>query len=276
MTRRVTILCDNAVGPLAGTLGEHGFAALVDYPGGTLLFDTGQGGTLLLNAARMQRDLRQVERVVLSHGHYDHTGGLRPLLEACGPKKVHAHPAVFGKRYRVRDTGESISIGIPDSEEELRALGADFDLDDRFRELAPGMFLTGEVPRTTSFETGDTGLFCDDEGCRPDPLMDDQSLVIVSDRGLVLLLGCCHAGLVNTVEWARQRTGVAEVYAIVGGTHLGFASGGQLEETIRALRGYRVKKLVAGHCTGFLAAARLWQEFPGSCHPARVGYTIEV
>src|SRR5512138_2215457 len=112
MKFRITILCDNSVGPISGTLGEHGFAALVEYEGGALLFDTGHGRTLLANAQRMNRDLRGVAKVVLSHGHYDHSGGLWPLLQSCGGKEVYAHPGVFDRRYAVRNRERSLSIGI--------------------------------------------------------------------------------------------------------------------------------------------------------------------
>lgn len=276
MKQRISILCDNTVGPVAGTLGEHGFAALVEYPGGALLFDTGQGATLLTNAQRMNKDLHRVETVVLSHGHYDHSGGLLPLLRTCGPKRVLAHPALFAPRYRVKDTGEAIAIGIPYTEEYLLGQGARFDFSQGPREVAKGMLLTGEVPRRTEFETGDRGLYSDPAKEHVDPLPDDQSLVIRGERGLTILLGCCHAGLVNTIEAARQLTDESEVYAVVGGTHLGFCTGDQLEQTIQTLRRYRVRKICAGHCTGFAAAARLAHEFPGVFQPIAVGYCLEV
>jgi 7,8-dihydropterin-6-yl-methyl-4-(beta-D-ribofuranosyl)aminobenzene 5'-phosphate synthase len=276
MTYRITVLCDNTVSPLAGTLGEHGFAALVEWQGGSLLFDTGQGDTLLHNALRMNRDLHRVAGVALSHGHYDHTGGLLPLLRTCGGKEIFAHPALFARRYRVKDTGDSIPIGIPYDEAFLRGMGGRFSFDARFREIAPGIYLTGEVPRNSPFEKGDAGLCCDDSGCTADPLADDQSLVIRTGKGLVLVLGCCHAGLINTIEHARRETGVAEVHAVIGGTHLGLSGQPQLEETIRALKPYGIKKICAGHCTGFAAAARLAREFPGQFHPAQVGYTLEI
>jgi len=276
MKFRITVLCDNSVGPISGTLGEHGFAALVEHEGGTVLFDTGQGNTLLHNAQRMNRDLRKVGKVVLSHGHYDHTGGLWPLLQACGGKEVYAHPAVFARRYAVRDRERSQSIGIPYGEEFLRGQGAAFNLSRVFREIEPDIFLTGEVPRTTPYEQGDTGLFCDDAGCISDHLPDDQSLILRTARGLVLLLGCCHAGIINTIELAREKTGITELYAVIGGSHLGFCSQAQLDETIKALRVSGVQKICGSHCTGFAASARLAKEFPGHYHPAQVGYTLEV
>src|SRR5450631_1993441 len=107
MTFRITILCENSVGPISGALGEHGFAALVEPSvGKPILFDTGLGATLLHNARRMNRDLSVINKVVVSHGHYDHSGGLWPLLQECGPKNVYGHPAIFRPRHRVKDTGE--------------------------------------------------------------------------------------------------------------------------------------------------------------------------
>lgn len=272
---RITVLCENTVGPISGTLGEHGFAALVEGNGVSLLFDTGTGNTLLSNALRMNRDLRRVDKVVLSHGHHDHTGGLLPLLGIRGEVEVHAHPAVFSRRYRVRDDGESFPIGIPFDEAYLRGMGARFILEAGFREIAPDVFLTGQVPRRTPFEEGDQRMFLDPAGEKRDPLADDQSLIIRGGKGLVLLLGCCHAGVINTIEHAVERTGEARVWAVAGGTHLGFCPSGQLEATIKALHARGVRGIAAGHCTGFAASARLLREFGGGFQPAHVGYTLE-
>jgi 7,8-dihydropterin-6-yl-methyl-4-(beta-D-ribofuranosyl)aminobenzene 5'-phosphate synthase len=273
---RLTVLCDNSVGPVSGTLGEHGFAALVECDGFGLLFDTGMGQTLLNNAMRMNKDLRSVAKVAVSHGHHDHTGGLLPLLRNYGAKEIYAHPAIFSHRYRVRDKGDSTPIGIPYDEAYLRGAGAVFKYSESFREIETGVFLTGEVPRKSGFERGDAGLFCDASGCMPDQVPDDQSLVIITGKGLVLLLGCCHAGMINTINYAMEKTGVSEVYALIGGAHLGFCDASQMEHTIKALRDFDIRRICGSHCTGFAASARLHGEFPGRFHHAQVGYTLEV
>ena len=258
-------------------MGEHGFSALIEpFDGDPLLFDTGQGLTLLHNARLMNKDLSLVRKVVISHGHYDHTGGLKPLLDACGGKQVYSHPSVFRSRFRVKDTGECYPIGIPASREELEAAGASFDLAKEFRTIAPGICLTGEVPRVTGFETGDQGLYCDCTGQELDITPDDQSLVLETAKGLVLILGCCHAGLINTVEHVAYMTGRRDIYAVIGGTHLGFCSQEQIRMTAAALRAMGIKKLAASHCTGFAASALMSRELPKEFQTAMVGYTLEV
>jgi 7,8-dihydropterin-6-yl-methyl-4-(beta-D-ribofuranosyl)aminobenzene 5'-phosphate synthase len=277
MKGRITILCENSVGPLSGTLGEHGFSALIELSDGSpILFDTGQGLTLLHNARCMNKDLSRVGDVVISHGHYDHAGGLKPLLEMCGTKRVYSHPSVFCPRYRVKDTGECHPISFPVSREELETAGAVFDLSSEFRAIAPGIYLTGEVPRVTDFETGDQGLYRDCTGQELDNTPDDQSLVLETEKGLVLVLGCCHAGLVNTLEHVAYMTGRRDIHAVIGGTHLLFCSQEQIGKTVAALRTLGIKKLAAGHCTGFAASARLSRELPKEFQTAMVGYTVEV
>lgn len=277
MKYRITILCENSVGPISGALGEHGFSALIEETGGeAILFDTGQGLTLLHNARLMNKDLSTTGKAVLSHGHYDHAGGLLPLLKEHGGKTIFTHPGVFKPRNRVKDTGECYPIGMPESRATLEQAGAVFDLSADFRAIAPGIYLTGEVPRVTDFETGDQGLYCDCAGTEPDTTPDDQSLFLESDKGLVILLGCCHSGLINTLEHVACITGRRDIYAVIGGTHLAFTGSSQLEKTIELLKRWKIKKLAASHCTGFNASARLSREMAKEFQAAMVGYTLEV
>jgi 7,8-dihydropterin-6-yl-methyl-4-(beta-D-ribofuranosyl)aminobenzene 5'-phosphate synthase len=224
----------------------------------------------------MNKDLSAVSTVIISHGHYDHAGGLLPLLQELGSRVVFAHPGAFDSRFRVKDTGECISIGIPYTREVLETAGAVFNLSTEFREIAPSIFLTGEVPRLTPFETGDQGLFRNCSGKERDITPDDQSLVLVTDKGLVIVLGCCHAGLINTMDHVAERLGRRDLYAVIGGTHLGFCSAEQLDQTMAVLKKSGICKLAPSHCTGFAASARLSRDLPKAFQLASVGYTLEV
>jgi 7,8-dihydropterin-6-yl-methyl-4-(beta-D-ribofuranosyl)aminobenzene 5'-phosphate synthase len=231
---------------------------------------------LLHNARRMNKNLSAVGVVAISHGHHDHAGGLLPYLREYGPRRVCGHPGIFDQRFRVKDTGESIPIGLPHSRETLESAGAVFDLSAEFRRLAPGVYLSGEVPRASAFEKGDQGLYCDCTGQELDRTMDDQSLVLETDKGVVVLLGCCHAGMINTLEHIAHATGRRDVRAMIGGTHLAFCGQEQMEKTIQMIKGWGVGKIAAGHCTGFAASTRLYREMPRQFQVAPVGYTLEV
>ncbi|BCR04151.1 MBL fold metallo-hydrolase [Desulfuromonas versatilis] len=259
MKTRLTILCENTVRPLEGLIGEHGFACYLETAKGNYLFDTGQGLGIGGNARILEKDLAQIRAVVLSHGHWDHTGGLPEVLRQTGPVDVWGHPAMFKARYHSKDS-EQRYIGVPHRRDYLEALGARFRLENRWREIGPGVYLTGEIPRRTPFEKGDPHMhLADQEGSarQPDPLEDDLSLVVESDKGLILVLGCAHAGLVNILRHVQEQTGRQEIYAIIGGTHLGFADDAQFAQTLAALEDFRVKKLGVSHCTGLPRAAAL-------------------
>jgi 7,8-dihydropterin-6-yl-methyl-4-(beta-D-ribofuranosyl)aminobenzene 5'-phosphate synthase len=253
---KITVLADNCVVRPLPLIGEHGFAAFVEREGEALLFDTGQGFALLQNARVLGIDLRRARAVALSHGHYDHTGGLAAFLSLTGPRPVHAHPGLFAPRSWKRPDGEALSIAIPFDRAALEGRGAVFHLDEKWRELLPGFHLTGEVPRLTSFEGGDATLVSEPSGA-PDPHPDDLSLVVEGEEGLAVLLGCAHAGVVNILRHVQARFPGRPLHTVMGGTHLGFASEAQLAATIEELRGMGVRRLGASHCTGLAAACRL-------------------
>ncbi len=276
---RLTILCENVVANLRG-IGEHGFAVFVETETGTYLFDTGAGIGILRNSLTFSRDLRSVQKVLLSHGHYDHTGGMRDVLGMTGPVEVHGHPAIFDEKYAVERVGEDMTvrfIGMRERRESLEASGADFRLASSFRDIAKGVYLTGEIPRLSSFETGDKRLAVKKgETYDVDTVPDDGALVVSTEGGLVVLLGCAHAGTVNTLEHVRKHLPDLPIRAVIGGTHWGILPEEAVDLSIKALVDMEIDTVGVCHCTGIAYAARLIRELGERGFYASVGTVFEV
>lgn len=275
MLKQLTVLCENSIGKSVKAIGEHGFACLVDTVNGLYLFDTGQGLGLLHNCRELNVSLAGVRGILLSHGHFDHTGGLSLALGQTGPCTVYAHPDLFRQRFWVGKY-EQRENGIPFSRAELEGKGAAFDLSADFRKISPGLWVTGAIPRTTPHETVDPALcFRDKSGAlRHDCLEDDCSVVIESQKGLVVLLGCAHAGLANILHHVAEKMGVDQIYAVVGGMHLAPASDEQFAQSVSVLQQYKVQKIGVGHCTGQRRAAELYAQFPCETFFLSVGATL--
>ncbi len=276
MKVEITVLCENSVGLPFGGIGEHGFACFIETEEGNYLFDTGQGIGISQNAMLLQKDLSSIKAIMLSHGHFDHTGGLPLVLLQRGRVPVYAHPEIFIERFR---SGSRRSVGIPFRRSHLESLGAEFRLSREMVEVAPGLTLTGEVPRHTPFEKGDTEMIAryeDGREIQPDPIVDDLSLVIDSDKGLIVLLGCAHAGMINILDYVIEKFNRDRIYAVIGGTHLGFSEEEQFTETLKAIGRYNIEKLGVSHCTGLDKAARLYARMPEHFFFACVGATLKV
>ncbi len=278
MKARITVLCENTVGSLIGT-GEHGFSAFVETEAGNYLFDTGNGSSIVRNALLLRKDLVSIKKVFLSHGHQDHAGGLPEVLRLRGEVEVLAHPDIFVERIAVlkKDGHEERRFaGIPYNRGYLEFSGAQFILKKEFYEAEKGLFLTGEVPRKTPFEKPDPRLFAKAGGdWVSDKFRDDQSLVLDTPKGLVIIFGCAHSGMINTINHVMEKTGKGEIYGLVGGTHLGFLRPEQLEESIDALKALALEYIGVSHCTGLRASARLAQEFGDRFFYGHVGATFE-
>ena len=276
---KITILCENLVGKLIGS-GEHGFSAFIETEEGNFLFDTGSGPSIVANSFVFNKDLRSVKKIFLSHGHFDHSGGLPEVLKLRSKVDVHIHPHVFLDRIAVhKENGEEKKrfVGIPYKKVYLESLGANFILNSDFIEVEKGIFLTGEVPRKTLFEKSDPRLFSEINGkIAPDIFLDDQSLILDTEKGLILILGCAHSGMINIIHHVIHKTGKEKFYAIMGGTHLDFLAPEQLEESIKALKQMEIEKIGVSHCTGMRAAFRLQQEFKDRFFYGCVGSVFEL
>ncbi len=270
-TVRITVLVENTAQGM-GILAEHGLAWWIEWGDRRLLFDTGQGAVLVSNAYKLGVSVRRCDAVAISHGHYDHTGGLADVLRNSQRLPVYVHPAALEPKYARTGQGPAREIGIPfPSLRALREHALDIVATESPTTLWDGLKLTGPVPRTTDFEdTG--GLFFLNEVCsKPDPLIDDQSLFFEADGGVVVLLGCAHAGVVNTLRYVRELSGGTPFRAVLGGMHLVGASPERVERTIAELRRLEIDTFAPGHCTGTAAVAAIWKAFPGRCATCHVG-----
>lgn len=244
-------------------MGEWGFAALVEADGRRILFDTGlHPETVLQNARELGIDLSTVTDVVLSHHHGDHTGGLLALrreLSGKAPRaisRVHVAPGIFSSRRRPgSDEEANPTISIKSA---MEGTGAAFVEHKKAEEIFPGIWVTGPVPRPYPERNwGPPASIVTGKGLVTDSLPEDMSLMIETERGFVLVVGCGHAGTVNTVEYGRKILGTEPVYAIIGGLHLFAATDSALAWTSARLRSSNLRYLLGAHCTGIEAVFRI-------------------
>jgi 7,8-dihydropterin-6-yl-methyl-4-(beta-D-ribofuranosyl)aminobenzene 5'-phosphate synthase len=269
---KITTLADNFAG--SNCLAQWGFSCLlnlVDTNGEKrkVLFDTGAvPEALLVNVRLLKVDLAGVDCLILSHGHHDHTGAIVESVRAAGGMNVYAHPHVFLPRVFINARGKRRVIGVPKKQnrERIEAAGGKIVFSREPVEVVPGLWTTGEIPRK-SFENplplrkGERLLVRMGGREVEDKILDDQGLFTVVDGvGCFVVAGCCHAGLINTLNHIKKLVGVDDMYGFVGGTHLVDRSDEYVEKTISGLTG--LKLISPCHCTGFKAEARLWKAFP--------------
>jgi len=257
-------------------MGEHGLAFHIRAGAESMLFDTGQSGLIARNAQRLGVGLGRVGAVALSHGHYDHTGGLPTILAAARKPRLFLHPAARERKFRRRKDGVTEEIGFSAAAHDALQGGVGaLVATDLPTEVVPGIFVTGQVPRRTTFEDNGGVFFLDPAGTRPDPLLDDQALFFDTPEGVVVLCGCAHSGVGNIVETVGTLAKGRPIRTIIGGLHLHSASDARIEATIALLGRIDGLSVHAGHCTGPKPTAALWNAFPGRCGECSVGTRFE-
>ncbi|HDQ13841.1 MAG TPA: MBL fold metallo-hydrolase [Sediminispirochaeta sp.] len=260
-------------------LAEWGLSFFVRIADRRYLFDTGQGISAAVNAEVLGVDLSRVEAVLLSHGHYDHVGGLPSLARKIKnrPIPVYAHPDIFARKYSIKPQGPLFG-GIPWGRDYLESLGFEFALSSAPRYLEEDLILSGEVPMDSSFESVSEKLLLkgDDGAFSQDLVKDDQSLYLRTNLGLIILLGCAHRGVVNIVRHAKELTGEKKIYMLLGGTHLHDAEPERVEKTAEALKELGVQWLGVSHCTGGRAAVHLASVFEAKFFFNNAGTRIDL
>jgi 7,8-dihydropterin-6-yl-methyl-4-(beta-D-ribofuranosyl)aminobenzene 5'-phosphate synthase len=262
MECRITTLAENTAG-MRDIVAEWGFSALIETEEMKVLMDTGCGHGIIYNADLLGVDLGSIDAIVISHAHQDHTGGLRQALRRIGKDvEVIAAPNLWDERYSSKGVARPRYNGIPFTRAELEGLGARFTMTQEPVALTENITTTGEVPAVTDFERvgSDYLLVRVGDGYQADTFPDDRALIVKSEEGLVVILGCAHRCIINTLYHAQELTGVHAIHTVVGGCHLIDAPEERVRRTIDALKELDVKRIGVSHCTGLKAGAMMAHE----------------
>ena len=235
---------------------------LIETADANILLDTGQTNSVTHNAKVLGIDLKKVDKIVLSYGHTDHTGGLKNVLKTMGKKvEIVAHPDVVDAKYSGKQEDNRENIAMPFQVQELEKLGAQFRLSRTPVKLSTDIMTTGEVPMVTDFEAmpADRSSVEEKGKWQADELNDDLALIINTKPGLIVVLGCSHHGMINTLYHAQKITGRKEIRMVIGGCHLINSPVERVYRTIDALQALDIKKIGVSHCTGMEGAAIMAQ-----------------
>jgi 7,8-dihydropterin-6-yl-methyl-4-(beta-D-ribofuranosyl)aminobenzene 5'-phosphate synthase len=260
---------------------KHGLSFLIETSmagiSSKILMDVGPPPDIALqNADIINADVAKVNAIVISHGHYDHAGGLLEILKRIGrPIPIVAHPRVFNPKFVLKPNLKF--IGPEFDQSSVRAAGGILLLARNPIKIANGVTTSGEVARETLFEKTEEFWTVEDEHFIKDPIIDDQALFIdLKDKGLVVITGCAHSGIINTVKHAQKITGINHVYAIIGGLHLAKADEDTIQASINELLRINPKSIYPCHCTGSKAIHNLLNSFLDRCKPIQTGDVIEL
>lgn len=240
---RISVLCDNET--MNNSLGkEWGLSMALELPGDELwLWDCGATPLFLKNAAEMRIKPEKAKGIALSHGHWDHTGGMDALMDAQFMGPVYAHPDFSAERFAKEDDGSAKKASFPCEYPGTVIVRDHVELDD-------GLFMITSIPRREGFFEATEGLFIDPEMTETDHVPDDAFLLLMSNSGPVVILGCCHSGIGNSLYHLRELTGIDKVHAIIGGLHLFHSGENEFEKTAALIEEFDPEMISAGHCTG--------------------------
>ncbi len=270
---KITVVVDNTA---AGKLyAEHGLAYYIECDSKRIFFDSGQGKVIRHNCDKLDIDPLRANAFVLSHGHYDHTGGMKYLSEHFSDNvKVYLHPGVLEKKYAKDNDKFRYNGTAKKNKEWLKSIGKRLVFTEKPTNVFKDVWVTGEIPRIHKIEKIKKKCFLRKDINYPDYLVDDQSMFFYSAKGIVVLLGCCHSGIGNTLDYISKLTGEKEIYAVIGGMHLKDVSKERLDFTAKILKKYKLKLFAPCHCTGQKSAAYLYAKNPDIFDECYTGKTF--
>ena len=271
---RFTILVDDSAGD-PDLQSAHGLSVWIEADHLRVLFDTGPGAIALDNARRLGLEPAEIDAVAISHGHNDHTGGLPETLAACQKAQLFLHPAALRERYSRSSDGTVRASGFPLEAGELFATRKEYvHWTNAVTHLQPAVFMTGEIPRTVPLEAPGARFFLDAECTAPDTLLDDQALAFETADGVVVFLGCSHAGVSNTLTSALHASRTGRLRAVIGGMHLAEASSQAVDRLADEIEKLRPQLVCPCHCTGAAAREALKRRLPDAFLELRTGSSL--
>ncbi|THB64178.1 MAG: MBL fold metallo-hydrolase [Desulfovibrio sp.] len=267
----IAVLADNLSLPGFGQ--EHGLSLALTPDNGELwLWDTGASPLFLDTANKLGVDISRAKGLALSHGHYDHAGGISHLLDIGFSGPIFAHPGYASPRFSVSRGEKTRSIGMEKTSAPLPLPGI-VEVSSR-QELAPGLTMLADIPRLPGCPQYTDDFYFDAQAEKPDPVADDSCLLLESAKGPVLILGCCHSGLANTLAHVREAMGVTSLHAVVGGLHLMDVGERDFSEAASLLEDCGAQRIHAGHCTGNAALGYLQKRLGRRFAPLGTGQRL--
>lgn len=272
---KLSILVNNYV-TSSKLLAEHGLSFFIEAHDRQILFDTGQTAAFIHNAKVLELDLTSIETIILSHGHYDHTGGLESLLKLNNEAKLFMHPLVFQEKYSLKN-GNLKYAGIPFDLNKAVVDKNRLNFNTKASYIYDNVLLSGEIPRNNDFEVIPKSLMIKEDGkLKQDNIIDEQMLIIREKRGIIIILGCSHPGVANCIEYASSLIPNEKILALVGGMHLNSASNERIDKTINYLKSKDIERIIPLHCTGFKAMCEIKRVFKDKCIIGTVGEVLEI
>lgn len=293
---KITSLIDNSV-YVSGLKAEHGLSLFVETDNDKILFDCGQSGLLLENAEKTGIDLKETDKIIISHGHYDHAGGLMDVLKYIGKEtRVYCSPKIFENKMAGTKKGKDIKgfryVGVSGKRQEFEEYGAVFNFIEQPEEISRNIFLSGAVKKVFSLLEEGSCFFIKEDGLTlTDEMSDEISLYYFDEDINLIITGCAHRGIINIMLHSEE---IAEKMIlkdkdevdkksrhlfrkfIIGGFHLAGENNEYIEKVIKELEKSEIKKIIPMHCTGFNASCSLKNAFKDKCESGRTGLVIDI